>query len=514
MIKKNAFLIIVLMAVLIGSHLNPSRASADTPTGTIKGIFHHNVSADWFDPSVTFSGIANYCVLYLYHDALLKPMAGNLYAPCLAESWNVSRDARVYEFKLRKGVKFQNGDEMTAEDVVFTFRRYKGGAAKIFHDRIEKLEAVNPHLFRITLKKPFPDFLEYLLPGASTIAWIVPKKYIEKVGDAEYKRNPIGCGPYKFVEAKPGIRFVGEAFPGFWRKVPKVARLEIYTVPEIATRYAMVKKGEVDFALLIDDIFYEKVKTDPTLRILTGPSPTIWTAYIASQWDAKSPWSDPRVRKAASLAIDRKTVVSIHAPGGKPADSIGLPGDPELIRFPVDPYDPEQAKKLLAEAGYPNGFDGGKFYPYGGPILPMGQTIANYWKRVGINLDTIILDSSSWLAHRRGGKMKGAIIIDPIQPPTISSRLAYLFGPQGSYGNYPDIQSSWDQYNQSIDPGTRKGLLAKIQRQIHDRTMFIPVLQFTVPAAVGPRIKGNFFKIEEPFPLWWPCPWEEIELNG
>ena len=125
----------------------------------------------------------------LYHDALLKPMAGNLYAPCLAESWNVSRDARVYEFNLRKGVKFQNGDEMTADDVVFTFRRYKGGAAKIFHDSIEKLEAVNPHLFRITLKKPFPDFLDIFSRGPARLPGSYPKNILKESATPNTKKS-------------------------------------------------------------------------------------------------------------------------------------------------------------------------------------------------------------------------------------------------------------------------------------------------------------------------------------
>ena len=101
----------------------------------------------------------------------------------------------------------------------------------------------------------------------------MPKKYIEKVGDAEYKKHPIGCGPYKFVEFKPGIVFVGEAFENYWRKVPKVKRLEIYSVTERSTRYAMAKRGEVDWALSMTDVFYERVKKDPTLRMLTGVSP-------------------------------------------------------------------------------------------------------------------------------------------------------------------------------------------------------------------------------------------------
>jgi len=167
-------------------------------------------------------------------------MPEGMYTPCLAESWTVSPNAKVFEFKLRKGVKFHNGDLMTAEDVVFSFWRYKATHAKLIHDKTEKVEAVGPHLVRYHFKEPFPDFLEYLLPGVTSISWVVPKKYVEKVGDAGFKKNPVGCGPYRFVEFKPGMRVVGEAFEEYWRKVPHIKRIELNTVSEPATRLAMV----------------------------------------------------------------------------------------------------------------------------------------------------------------------------------------------------------------------------------------------------------------------------------
>ena len=163
---------------------------------------------------------------------LVKVMPEGLYTPSLAESWTVSPDAKVFEFKLRKGVKFHNGDAMTAEDVIFSFWRYKGGNAKMIHGKTEKVEAVNPYLVRFQFKESFPDFLDYFLAGGGTIGWVVPKKYVEKVGDAGFKKHPIGCGPYKFVEFVPGVKFVGEAFEEYWRKVPQIKRMEFYTIPE------------------------------------------------------------------------------------------------------------------------------------------------------------------------------------------------------------------------------------------------------------------------------------------
>ena len=172
---------------------------------------------------------------------------------------------------------------------------------------------------------------------------------------------------------------------------------------------------------------------------------------MTNQWDPKSPWSDVRVRKAASLAIDRQTLADVHMPGCVPVGTIGSDDDPSVVNIPVDPYDPEKAKKLLAEAGYPNGFQGGPFYPYEGGYWPYGEQVANYWKAIGITVDSQLLDRPALLAQHRSKKMKGATFIEPIHASECGNEVSYLFT-DTSYGNYPDIQDLWDQYNKAIDP--------------------------------------------------------------
>lgn len=509
--KKNGLFLAVgiffILGILPGGSVD---VLAATPQGVLKQAIHWGISADFLDPATGGYPVSGHLPLYLFHDGLVKPMPGGAFTPCLAESWTISPDAKVYEFKLRQGVKFHNGDIMTAEDVIFTFWRYKGAQAKIIQNRTEKVEAVNPNLVRFRFKESFPDFLEYLLPGVTTIGWVVPKKYVEKVGDAEYKRHPVGAGPYKFVEFNPGVRLVAEAFEGFWRKVPHIKRMEFYTIPEPATRLSMVRRGEADIATFIIDVLYQDAKKDPKIRLLAPLSPTQYIIYMASQWDPKSPWSDPRVRKAASLAIDRKTLADVHMPGCGPIGSLGLEGDSLALKFDADPYDPEGAKKLLAEAGYPKGFQGGKFWPWDGPYWPYGEQVANYWKAVGINMDIILLDRPAMIANREGGKMKGGLFVDLSGAPTITGRLAYLFG-STSYGNYPDIQALWDQYRQAVPPSVRKDLITRIQELIHEKTMWIPLTSVNSPAAIGPKVKGDPYKIQ---PLiWFTAPFEDIELE-
>jgi peptide/nickel transport system substrate-binding protein len=273
----------------------------------------------------------------------------------------------------------------------------------------------------------------------------------------------------------------------------------------------MLKRGEVDLATLMQGVFYEDVKKDPKLRLLMVQSPTLWIVNFGSQWDPKSPWSDPRVRKAASLAIDRQTLADVHAPGCDPVGQLGLDTDPSALRLSPDPYDPEQAKKLLAEAGYPKGFNGGKFYPYEGGYWPYGEQVANYWKAIGISMETVLLDRPAIQASRASGKFKGSVFIETIFHSTIGLRMSYLLD-WNILGSYPDIQALWDQYKRETSAKGRKDLIGNIQKMIHERSMFIPLTSTNSPAAVGPRVKGTPYKVQ-PF-LWFPAPFEDIELNS
>src|SRR4030095_327318 len=162
-------------------------------------------------------------VLYGLHDALVKPMPGNLLTPSLAESWTMSSDGLVYEFVLRKGARFHNGDPVTAEDVKFSFERYRGASSKPLKDSVEAIETPDPGRVRIRLKRPWPDFMTFYV-GSTRARRIVAPEYVEKVGDDVFKRAPIGAGPFKFASFTPGVELVLEAFEQFWRKAPNVKR--------------------------------------------------------------------------------------------------------------------------------------------------------------------------------------------------------------------------------------------------------------------------------------------------
>src|SRR5262249_42185304 len=149
-------------------------------------------------PAETPSLVTPYLLYYALHDALLKPMPGALMAPSLAESWSASEDGLSYSFTLRDGLAFHNGDRVTAEDVKFSFGRYRGAAKATLHGRVASVDVTDTTHLTFRLKDPWPDFLTFYV-AATGAGWIVPKRYVETVGDEGFKKAPIGVGPYRFV---------------------------------------------------------------------------------------------------------------------------------------------------------------------------------------------------------------------------------------------------------------------------------------------------------------------------
>src|SRR5258707_10815202 len=207
-------------------------------------------------------------VIAALHDGLLKPMQAGFYTPCLAESFTQSKDGLTYEFVIRKGVKFHNGEPVTAADVKFSFDRYKGAGAKLLKERVREVQIVDPGRVRFVLKDPWPDFMTFYGTSATGAGWIVPKAYVEKVGEDGFKRAPIGAGPYRFVSFDPGIELVMEAWDGYWRKAPNVKRLVLRSMPDETTRAAALKNGEVDIAYLLTGPVAEDARRSPGLKLV------------------------------------------------------------------------------------------------------------------------------------------------------------------------------------------------------------------------------------------------------
>ncbi len=266
----------------------PTTALAATPQGQLTWGAHVSLAPTWFDPAETSGIITPFMVLYALHDAMVKPVPGQALAPSLAESWTAAEDGLSYEFVLRKGTLFHNGEPVTAEDVKFSFERYRGTSRDMMKARVATIETPDAHHVNFRLKEPWPDFLTFY--GSATGAgWVVPKKYVEKVGEDGFKKAPIGAGPYKFVSFNPGIELVLEAFDGYWRKPASVKRVVIKAIPDESTRLAALKNGEVDIAYWISGELAADLQKTPGL--------TLKAAVVQTPWWFISPSNGTRNRR-------------------------------------------------------------------------------------------------------------------------------------------------------------------------------------------------------------------------
>src|SRR5215475_6663294 len=301
-------------------------ASAQTaPTGEAVMAWHVTIAPTWLDPSTAPPQITPFGILYAIHDALVKPLPNQKMGASLAESWTESPDGLVYEFKLRHGLKFHNGDPVTTDDVKFSFERYRGTGATELKARVQQVEIVDPLTVRFHLKEPWPDFMTFYGTTATAAGIVVPKKYVTQMGDDGFLKHPIGTGPYKFVGHKPGVEVVLEANTGYWRRVPSIKTLVMKSVPENTTRLAMLKANEADIGVAFDGPEAEDIKRDSRLQLVPSKHASIFWIEFADQWDAKSPWHDKRLRLAVNHALNRQGINEAACVGFCPPAGVIVP---------------------------------------------------------------------------------------------------------------------------------------------------------------------------------------------
>jgi peptide/nickel transport system substrate-binding protein len=496
---------------MAGVAAGPVRAAA--PAGQLTYGVHVSLAPTWFDPAETTGIITPFMLLYALHDALVKAMPGKLLAPSLAESWSATEDGLNYDFVLREGAKFHNGEPVTADDVKFSFRRYRGADHAALQDRVAEIETPDARHVRFRLKAPWPDFLTFY-GGATGAGWIVPRKYVEQVGDDGFKKAPIGAGPYKFTSFDPGVELVMEAFDGYWRKTPSVKRLVLKVIPDEATRLAALKSGEIDIAYSIRGELADELRHTPGLTlkpvVLQG---TFWL-YFTEQWDPKSPWHDPRVRHAADLAIDRKGINQALTLGFSRITGSIVPDIFEFYWPPPAPvYDPEKAKKLLADAGHPNGFDAG-MYNCDSSYGNLGEAVLNNLAQVGIRSQLRPLERASFFSGYSNKNFKGIIQAASGAFGNAATRMEAFVVKDGSfcYGSYPDIDALYPKQAIELDHGRRAELLNKMQQLVHDKAMYVPIWQLAFINGIGPRVAESSFGSIAGFA--YTAPYEDLAIKN
>jgi peptide/nickel transport system substrate-binding protein len=464
-------------------------AVAAAPEGQVTWAVHTTLVPSYFDPAETII-VTPFMVLYGLHDALVKPMPGKSMAPSLAESWTTSKDGLVYEFVLRKGVRFHNGEPVTADDVKFSFDRYRGIYAKVIKERVAAVETPDPGRVRFRLKQPWPDFMTYYGTITTGAGWIVPRKYVEQVGDEGFKKAPIGAGPYRFVSFNPGIELVLEAFDGYWRKAPAVKRLVFKVIPDPSTRLAALKRGEADIAFSMIGELAEEVRRTPGASLKPVYPSTHWLVFV-DQWDAKSPWHDIRVRRAANLAIDREAINQARTFGLSRVTGSIVPSTFDFYWAPPKPaYDAAGAKRLLAEAGYPNGFDAGEYF-CDMTSADAAEAMIGYLQAVGLRAKLRPLERAAFNKSVAEKRLKNLVQLIGGGFGNAATRLEAYVGSSGTfaYGTYPDIEGLLREQAVEQDRAKREALLHRVQQHVLERAVVAPIYELAFIAGVGPRVE-------------------------
>src|SRR5712691_9854348 len=505
------FLLIGMLMGTVG--LLQSAQAQSTPSGELVYAMHVTLSPSWFDPAETPAQITPFGILYALHDAVVRPLPGERMAPALAASWTESPDGLMYEFKLRQGLRFHNGDPCTAEDDQYSFTRYKGAGAKELQAKVAQVEVVDPLTVRFHLREPWPDFMTFYGTTATAARIVVPKKYIEQDGADGFQRAPVGLGPYKFVSYTPGGDLVLEAYEGYWRKVPNIKRLIIKSVPEGTTRLAMLKTGEADIVFALEGQVAEAVQRDPNFTLVyTLHASSLWLEF-PEQWDPKSVWADKRVRLAVNYALDRQAINEAACLGFCPPAGVIVPRVMEYA-LPAEPlpYNLQKAKQLLAEAGYPNGFDAGDLTPIP-PFFTVGEAVLNSLQAIGIRVRMRTMERAAFLSAWREKKLRGLSVVAVGTSGNAATRAAEFICSQGAFasGGYPDIDTMCQQQAVERDRTRREALLHRIQQLTIERVMFAPIIDFRALVGLGPRIAEHAL---DTIPLHAFPAWEDVRLKG
>jgi peptide/nickel transport system substrate-binding protein len=501
-------LLVFLMILTIGAS-----SGAAGPEGQMTWALHFSPTPVWFDPAETSGGPTQYVLIYALHDAMVKPSPGHAMAPSLAESWSASPDGFVYEFVLRKGVKFHNGDPVTGEDVKFSLERYRGAAQKTLKERIAGIDVVDPGRVRIRLKQPWPDFMTFY-SSVTGAGFIVPKRYVEKVGDEGFKKSPVGAGPYRFVSFTPGVELVLEAFDQYWRKRPSVKRLVFRATPDEATRLAALKRGEVDIIYGMSGALAEGLRRTPGLTLKPVAGQVVDWVNFTDQWDPKSPWHDRRVRLAAAYAIDRQEMNRAERLGfAKITWSLVPPSFEFYWPSPGYGYDPVKSRQLLADAGYPRGFDAGD-YVCDAALTYMGEPVVNYLNAIGIRVKLRPFERAAFQKGWAEKKYRGLIQGGNGSFGNAATRIESLVIGGGTfvYGSYADIDGLFREQASELDPKKREAILHRIQQLIYEKVVVAPIWQNVPLNGLGPRVEESGIGLVAGY--IYSAPYEDVKLKN
>jgi peptide/nickel transport system substrate-binding protein len=479
----------------------PSISSAQAPkpaTGSLTVGFA--AEATMLDPVRSAAGVDQYFIGQMF-EQLTRTDPSLHQVNWLAERWDLKQDGgKPYlDIQIRKGVKFHNGDPLTSADFEYSFHRASNPKISRWSHlqaHVESFEIIDDHHFLIRFKEGDGSYV-----ANDLVLWAIPKNYIERVGDDEFARNPVGTGPWKFVSRtiKDEIRF--EAFDDYWNTDhrPTVKNLIVKVIPEDLTRVAAFKTGAIDWIDAVPPAMVEEFKKLPGVKTESFVSPNnLYISMDALNKDSK--FQDVRVRQALAYAIDVDAIIKtvLFGQGERYVEvgkgSVGY--DPDLKPYP---YDPKKARALLKEAGFPNGFDT-PCYNLTTPREPymkeVGEAMFAYATAAGIRCKVQGMEYGSWITfgrRDRQGHMDGLYSNMwgqglPGDPGTAWAGHVHTYVPDGGWGmtsvhDDPELDAMIEQLTKVMDPAQRADLIKQIARIKHERvagglTTYRPVVTF------------------------------------
>lgn len=460
----------------------------------------------------------------------LLGLDGPKLAPRVADRWAIAPDGLSWIFYIHKGIKFHNGEDLKADDVKFSIERFLSAESRYrdLPEAVERVEMVDDYTVRLYTKGPQP-YLPYLLGLISPYqGYVMPKDYHERNGASYFNLHPIGSSSFRFVRFVPGDMVQCEAVDNHWRQVPGFKKLTQIKVPEESTRIAMLKTGAID----VTDIGIEGAQELQSLGFravtLVGSNAYVGLYGTYDPRGANLPTANIKVRQALSLAINRDEInknffYGLVAPASPPwvwegSSDIDFPSLMDYATK-IFRYDPQEAKRLLKEAGYADGFKL-KMFSWAAtdaPYLPkLAEIIQGYWGQIGVKAEIVPTDSGTFQPMRRGGpapeRGPADALIGQSSPGSatnvfnLQSRLRLGFVRGGSaqltFPGIPELEKLILGAATETNPDKRKEMLEQATRMATETYTFLSIANVPYLAVMGPAVDIKWNKPSDSIPMY------------
>jgi peptide/nickel transport system substrate-binding protein len=492
------------------------------PSGKMTLAWHTNIAARWIDPQQHDGTASPDNFIFALHDALIKNFREVRYDHlALADKYEFAEDAKSATFWLRPGIKFHDGTPVTPQDVKWSFEHYYGAWSAVCKERLDVIDLVDDRTIKFHFKEPFLDFP--ILLGTGNVCgagWVVPQKYYERVGKSGFMQKPIGAGPYRLVGQQPGIKLEFEAVDGYYRPI-HIKQLTMQSVPEAATRVAMLENGEADIIYFVPGELIARVKENKNVTLAPVLSGNWWLEFPGFQ-DPKNPFHDKRVRQAVSLAIDRDAINQAECDGMGRVDGNWINDDVEYgMDWPKWEKNVPKAKQLMAEAGFPNGFNVDWVTPVPN-YYSRGERIVSQLQAIGIRSKLQVMERGVFLKKMQGGLKEWPGVQIIFNVTRIGGIWSNWYDAMFKCGGLQSkdffcvtaLDDKFKKYLALYDRAERKKIAEDIQRTILEEFYFVPVFRHAFVNAIGPRIAAT--KWQDVFPTitsGYAYPWEDIALK-